>query len=75
MFIYGHSLAENDEHYLRRIEKGKVAHVYIGLYGDPNSEANKRIIRRAEKMGNSRTSKYPLAVTYFDAPSAMVWGS
>ncbi len=75
LFIYGHSLAENDEHYLRRIEKGKIAHVYIGLYGDPNSEANKRIIRRAEKMGNSRSTKYPLAVTYFDAASAKVWGS
>ena len=74
LFIYGHSLAENDEHYLRRIEKGKIAHAYIGLYGDPNSASNRKIVRRAEKMVNARRGRIPLAVTYFDAASAKVWG-
>lgn len=36
LFIYGHSLAENDDHYLRCIQRGKLSHLYIGLYGDPN---------------------------------------
>ncbi|MBC3806618.1 DUF4917 family protein [Undibacterium seohonense] len=74
LFIYGHSLAENDEHYIKRIEKGKIAHVYIGLYGDPLSEANKRITRRANQMINARRGKVGLSVSYFDASSAKVWG-
>jgi hypothetical protein len=74
LFIYGHSLAENDEHYIKRIEKGKIEHVYIGLYGDPNSPGNKAIIRRAEKMTTARRGKIPLTVSYFDAATAHVWG-
>ena len=57
LFIYGHSLAENDEHYLKRIERGKLSQLYIGLYGDPNSDANKRIVLRANRMSNSRRAK------------------
>ena len=74
LFIYGHSLAENDEHYLKRIEKGKVQHLYIGLYGDPNTDANKLIVRRADRMITARGLRRPLEVTYFDAASAHVWG-
>jgi len=74
LFIYGHSLAKNDEHYLKRIEKGKIAHVYIGLYGDPNSPANKQIIQRADKMVNARRGRVALAVSYYDSATAKVWG-
>lgn len=74
LFIYGHSLAANDEHYLKRIEKGKIEHIYIGLYGDPSSPENKKIVRRAEKMVNTRRGKVALAITYFDSSTAKVWG-
>lgn len=74
LFIYGHSLAENDEHYLKRIEKGKVSQLYIGLYGDPNSDANKKISARANQMSNNRRASAPLGITYFDASTAKVWG-
>ena len=74
LFVYGHSLAENDEHYLKRIEKGKVAHLYIGLYGDVSSDANKRIVRRADRMINARKGRIALSVSYFDAATAKVWG-
>lgn len=74
LFIYGHSLAENDEHYLKRIEKGKLSKLYIGLYGDPNSDANKRIISRANQMTNRRRGKITLSVSYFDSTTANVWG-
>lgn len=73
LFIYGHSLAENDEHYLKRIEKGKLSHLYIGLYGDPLSDANKRIIRRADQMVNNRRRAAPLSISYFDTATAKVW--
>ena len=73
LFIYGHSLAENDDHYLKCIRKGRVKQLYVGLYGDPNSEGNKFIARRANQLSSSRSQKYPLAVSYYDAASAKVW--
>jgi hypothetical protein len=72
LFIYGHSLAENDEHFLKRIEKGKVSCLYVGLYGDPDSDANKRIVRRAEQMADKRKSNN-LSVEFYDAATANVW--
>jgi hypothetical protein len=74
LFIFGHSLAENDNHYLRCIQRGKVSHLYVGLYGDPNSDANKFIMRRANELTNGRRAR-PLGVSYFDAASANVWGT
>src|SRR5690606_24218707 len=57
LFVYGHSLAANDEHFLRCIERGKLSRVYVGIYGDPKSPDNKRIIRRALAMADARGSK------------------
>jgi Domain of unknown function (DUF4917) len=74
LFIFGHSLAENDDHYLKCIRKGKISHLYVGLFGDPNSESNKFIVRRANQLSNARRGKVALAVTYYDAKSARVWG-
>ena len=73
LFIYGHSLSDNDDHYLRCIRKGKIDHLYVGLYGDPNSDMNKFIARRANQIANGRRGKRALAVTFFDASSANVW--
>lgn len=73
LFIYGHSLAPNDEHYLKRIEKGKVSHVYVGIYGDPESPANKQITSRANKLATARTARRPLNVQFFDASTAHAW--
>lgn len=74
LFIYGHSLAESDDHYLRCIQRGKVSHLYVGLYGDPNSDNNKFIARRANQLSNGRRARNPLSVSYFDAATAKVWG-
>lgn len=73
LFIYGHSLAENDEHYLKRIEKGKVSSVYVGIYGDPNGDSNKQIISRANKLISGRAPSRPLQVQFFNAATARVW--
>ena len=74
LFIYGHSLAENDEHYLKRIEKGKIRHVYVGIYGDPKSVTNKAIMSRAKALSVARRHKTTLDVSFFDAATAKVWG-
>ena len=73
LFIYGHSLADNDEHILRLIEKNKVSVLYVGVYGDPNSDSNKRIIKRAKEFPTTRPPKRPLKVEFFDSTTARVW--
>lgn len=74
LFVYGFSFADNDAHFLRCIQRGKLDHLYVGLYGDPNSDSNKHIMRKAEQASAGRRGKRALAVTYFDAKSAEVWG-
>jgi hypothetical protein len=78
LFVYGHSLSENDEHYLKLIERGKIARLYVGVHGDPTSEGNRRIIRRAERMKDARNQggrkrKSDLVVQFYDSASAKVW--
>lgn len=75
LFVYGHSLAANDEHYLKRIERGKISHLYVGIYGDPNSVENKAIIVRAEKMPIARNDyRTPLKISFYDSETAKPWG-
>lgn len=73
LFILGHSLAENDEHYLRAIEQGKLSLLYVGLHGDPSGAANKAIINRAKLMV-TRHKRGNLSVEFFDSSTAKVWG-
>jgi hypothetical protein len=74
LFIFGHSLADNDQHILKKVARGKIAQVYVGLYGDPGSDGNKQIQRAATALGRSRNEKVALDVAFFDAASARVWG-
>ena len=73
-FIFGHSLAENDNHILRRLGRGRFKKLYVGIFGDPNSDTNREIIRRAEALAAERHDRWPLEVAFFDSASANVWG-
>lgn len=73
-FIFGHSLAENDDHILNRLGRGRFRKLYVGIYGDPNSKDNQRIVTRAKSLANMRSEKWPLDVAFYDAASAQVWG-
>ena len=75
LFIFGHSLAENDQHILKKIARGKIGQIYVGLYGDPNSDGNKAIRSAANALGAHRDERVPLSVAFFDAGSAQVWGA
>ncbi len=71
LFIFGHSLAPNDEHILRLIERGKTRQLYVSLFGDPRSASNRAVVARAEEMaayGKGRD------LIFYDAESANVWG-
>ena len=72
-FIFGHSLAASDDHILRHLGKGSFKKLYVGLYDDPNSCANKEIITRANKLALMRSDKKPLEVEFFDSATAKVW--
>lgn len=79
LIIYGFSFAENDEHIIRLVEKSRVSQVIVGLYGNPRSDANRRIIGRAQLMADRRAqirrrAAATLNVHFFDAQSARVWG-
>ena len=73
-FVFGHSLADSDDHILRRLGKGSFKTLYVSLYGDPNGDANKNIIARANALAAMRHERKPLEVIFFDAASANVWG-
>lgn len=78
LFIYGHSLADNDDHIFNAIICGKVKSLFISLYGDPDSDINKTIIKRAKYFARQRILKrgdrFPLGISFFEAGSARVWG-
>lgn len=80
LFIYGHSLAENDMHYLNLIAKSRIQNLFISIYGDINDNKNKDIVKRAEAIKNKRLSsnkskQQSLAIDYFDAITANIWGN
>jgi hypothetical protein len=74
LFVFGLSFADGDGHILNLIAKGKVTHVFVSLHGDPDSEGNARISTKVDAIRDRRPRRYPLAVEYFDADSANVWG-
>jgi hypothetical protein len=73
LFIYGHSLAENDEHLLKLIDKGKTKRIFVGIFGDPASETNQKVIARAKQFSDRRRKGADAEVYFFDAQSAHIW--
>ena len=76
IFMHGVSLAGNDTHVLRTIEKNNgIKSLFIGLHGDPGLPFNQQIIHTAQGMAATRSAKHPLAVHFYDSVSANVWGN
>ena len=74
IFVFGHSLAENDDHILNRIGRGRCKKLYVGIFGDPTTECNQKIMARAQALAVLRTEKWPLQVAFYEAATAAVWG-
>lgn len=75
LFIYGHSLADNDQHILDKIPKGKVPHIFVSLFGSLKDSHNKAIIQAIQKLQRQRGDRFPLGVTFYNAASTQVWGT
>jgi uncharacterized protein DUF4917 len=74
LFVYGHAMSENDDHWYRLLEKGKLRRLFVGVFGDPNSAGNRTLITRGLRLRELRPAKKPLEVMFFDSASANVWG-
>jgi hypothetical protein len=73
LFLFGFSMGESDAHILRAIRKNRVDRMFVGLYGDPESDQNQNIVSRAEQLRDTR--EYPdLELLYYDVESAHPWG-
>ena len=73
LFVIGHSLADNDEHVLRRIKNGKIRRMFVSIFGDPDSPGNTAIRAKAEYLSNQRPERYPLEVEFIDASTIHIW--
>jgi len=74
LYVYGFAMSQNDEHWLRLIEKNRgLRKLFVGIYGDPTSEGNQALIARCMALGAARSTS-PLEVSFFDAATAQVWG-
>jgi Domain of unknown function (DUF4917) len=73
LFIFGHSLAANDQHILERIPAGKLRAIYVSIYGDPSTHANQAIVAAGRALASQRTKGAQLELKFFDAESAHAW--
>ena len=73
-FIFGHSLAESDDHILQKLGQGCFEKLYVSIYGDLRSDVNKKIAKRVKKIASLRRKGKALKIVYFDSNSANVWG-
>ncbi len=85
LFVYGHSLADNDEHILDALVRSKVTQLWVSIYGDPGSAENVELVTRAAMLVQRRVEyvaeREPrrlkgrtIQVCFYDAASAAVWG-
>lgn len=78
LFIFGHSLREEDNHIFNIINEAKgkkskgVSNIFVSIYGDINSKDNQHIVNKIKKWEKDYDRrKYHI----YDASSAKVWDS
>lgn len=82
LFLFGCSLGTSDEHVVRAIERGHFRSLSVGVYGNPESDHNRVLANRCERIQAWRmqtarrgSRSRELDVIYFEAESATVWGA
>jgi len=69
LFIHGHSMDENDQHVFDQITSSNVSKVYISIFGNENSTANKK--SKAYAMAYIQNAN--VSVEFYQAETAPVW--
>jgi hypothetical protein len=70
IFILGHSMDENDAHIFEAIRKSDTRQIFVSVFGDEDSDANRRLKASALAFLGA-AGKH---VDFFDASTAAAWG-
>ncbi|WP_461067023.1 DUF4917 family protein [Spirosoma horti] len=81
LFVYGHSLADNNDHITNLIPESKIENLFISIYGDPDSQDNKKIMLKAQNLVEERKTinkkKFrnitELSLHFYDASTTPIW--
>ncbi|WP_336146544.1 DUF4917 family protein [Marinobacter salarius] len=66
LFIFGHSMDENDKHIFDQINKSRVSRIFVSIHGDETTDANRRTIANARAFLDAR-------VEFYRSESTPVW--
>ncbi len=70
IFILGHSMDQNDMHIFEAIRKSAVRQIFVSVFGDEHSDANRRLIANSTAyLGGPLTT-----VNFFNASTVAPWG-
>lgn len=70
IFVLGHSMDENDQHIFEAIRTSNSRQIFVSVFGDEHSAANRRQIANARAFLDSRGTD----ISFFDASTVAVWG-
>lgn len=70
LFIYGHSIDDNDAHIFEQIDASPVRQVYVSVFGDENSAGNRRLTANATTAFSTAMRN----VDFYQAESTPLWG-
>lgn len=66
LIIFGHSMDDTDTHIFDKVSCSNIKNVYVSIYGDPNSQSNRRA------RANSQ-SYFSCPIHFYDAKSVQLW--
>ena len=69
LFIHGHSMDENDKHIFDQIASSGVRKIYVSIFGNENTDENKRTKANARAYLESLT----VSVDFYQAETAPIW--
>lgn len=81
--VFGFSFGDNDTHIQHKLsDNGQITDLFVGLYGDPDSAANRKIqaaisdmeARRKKLMIVAPKVYKPLNVRFYNSASVRAWG-
>lgn len=69
LFIHGHAMAANDQHIFNQIKESDVTRIFVGIFGDENSDENIITIANARRFLQKRS----ITIEFYDAATAPIW--
>ncbi|MCK3830704.1 DUF4917 family protein [Pseudomonas fluorescens] len=67
LFIYGHSIADNDSHIFEEIKEAQVEKIFISIYGKADSKENQQTMMRAKNQF------FGFDIEFFQAETTPIW--